>query len=75
MGRVAIEHSGQRIVVVTHGGMVGASFVALGDVPVAKAFAFTDEAKNMSITEWCHFNDGWRLVRYNDAGHLLSLGG
>jgi probable phosphoglycerate mutase len=74
LNRVSIEHPGQRVVVVAHGGVVDASFVALGDVPIGKAFAFTAETKNASITEWSHTEGGWRLVRFNDAGHLSQLG-
>ena len=68
--RIAHDHPGEQIVVITHGGIVGASFVALGDVPVGKSFAFTAETKNTSITEWRHSDGEWRLVRYNDAAHL-----
>jgi 2,3-bisphosphoglycerate-dependent phosphoglycerate mutase len=71
--RVALDHSGERVVVVTHGGIVGASFVALGDLPIGKAFAFTSETRNTSLTEWSHNREGWRLVRYNDHAHLSRL--
>jgi probable phosphoglycerate mutase len=60
--RVAHDHPNERVVVVTHGGIVGASFVALGDVPIGKSFAFTAETKNTSITEWRHSEGEWRLI-------------
>jgi len=68
--QVARDHPGEGVAVFTHGGVIGASFVALGDVPLAKAGAFTAEAKNTSITEWRHRGGEWRLVRYNDTAHL-----
>ena len=70
--RVADEHRGERVVVVCHGGIIGASFVALGDLPIGSGNALTHETVNTSLTEW-RFSDGeWRLVRYNDAAHLAS---
>jgi probable phosphoglycerate mutase len=69
--RVATDHPGERVVVVGHGGTIGASFVALGDLSIRQALALTRGAINSSITEWRHNEHGWRLVRYNDAAHLL----
>jgi probable phosphoglycerate mutase len=68
--RVPSEHPGQTVVVVGHGGTVGASFVALGNVPPRGATAFTHEAINTSITEWRFTGRDWRLARFNDAAHL-----
>jgi probable phosphoglycerate mutase len=71
--RVPGEHPGQTVVVVGHGGTVGASFVALGNTPMRGGTAFTHEAINTSITEWRHTSNSWRLVRFNDAAHLSEL--
>ncbi len=71
--RVAREHEGQRVVVVGHGGTVGASFVALGQLPIRSGEAPTHEAINTSITEWRRDGAEWRLVRFNDAAHLFDL--
>ena len=71
LNRLPLEHPGQQVVVLTHGGVVGASFVALGDIPVGKATAFIAETRNTSITEWRHSEGEWRLVRFNDAAHLV----
>jgi len=68
--RIADEHSNQRVVVVCHGGIIGASFIALGDQPIRNGNAFTHETTNASLTEWRHTGSEWRLVRYNDAAHL-----
>jgi broad specificity phosphatase PhoE len=70
--RVGTEHPDQRVVVVCHGGIIGASFVALGDVPIGSATALTHETANASITEWRLAGSNWRLVRYNDAAHLAG---
>ena len=73
--RVAREHSGQRVVVVGHGGTVGASFVALGDVPIRRATVFTHVTENTSITEWSCAEGEWQLLRFNDAAHIVSPAG
>lgn len=71
--RLAHDDAGKQVVVVTHGGLIGASFVAFADVPIQKAFNFTDEVRNTAITEWTHTGSEWRLVRYNDFAHLATL--
>ncbi len=67
--RVAVDHRGETVVVVCHGGIVGASFLALADLPVRMGVALVHEAVNTSLTEWRFTDDEWRLVRYNDAAH------
>ena len=69
--RVADEHSGERVVVVCHGGIIGASFIALADLPIGSGTALTHETVNTSLTEWRFTEGAWRLVRYNDAAHLV----
>ena len=71
--RVAHEHAGRRIVVVGHGGTIGASFVALGNLSIRDALNLTTETVNTSITEWSGNGGDWRLVRYNDAAHVRTL--
>jgi probable phosphoglycerate mutase len=73
--RVANDHPGARVVVVCHGGVIGASFVALGDVPIRQATTLTRETVNTSITEWRRTGTSWHLVRYNDAAHLAPASG
>jgi broad specificity phosphatase PhoE len=70
--RIAYEHPGQRVVVVCHGGIIGASFIALGDLPIQKGLALSHEITNTSLTEWRHTGTDWRLVRFNDAAHLAT---
>lgn len=71
--RIAHEHPGERVVVVCHGGIIGASFVALGDAPIGGATTLTHETVNTSMTEWRFTGSDWRLMRYNDAAHLATL--
>lgn len=71
--RIAREHEGQRVVVVGHGGIIGASFIALGDLPIRHGNALTHETVNTSLTEWRFTGSGWRLVRYNDAAHVAAV--
>jgi probable phosphoglycerate mutase len=70
---LAYQHAGERVVVVGHGGTVGASFVALGDAPIRTGIDMTHAAVNSSLTEWRYSHGAWRLVRFNDAGHLADL--
>jgi len=71
--RTAYDHHGRRVVVVGHGGTIGASFVALGGLGLRDSMALLHEAVNTSITEWRYTGEAWRLVRYNDASHLTAL--
>ncbi len=67
--RVAAAHADQRIVVVSHGGVIGQ---LLHRVTGARRFAFAG-ADNASISEVVV--DGERIIlrRYNDVAHLLPL--
>jgi probable phosphoglycerate mutase len=68
--RVAAEHPGERVVVVCHGGIIGASFVALGDLPIRSITRLAYEIVNTSLTEWRWTGSEWHLIRFNDAAHL-----
>jgi broad specificity phosphatase PhoE len=63
------RHAGGLVVVACHGGVVDASLLRfLAMDPQYRPARFVTE--NSSITEWTRRRDRWRLVRYNDAGHL-----
>ena len=68
--QVADDHASGLVVVVAHGGTVGASFIALGQRPIADGVLLTPDTRNASITERLLQNDTWRLARYNDTAHL-----
>jgi probable phosphoglycerate mutase len=73
LGRIAREHPGETVVVVGHGGTIGASFVSLGNLPIRAGNAPTHEVSNTSITQWRRNEGEWRLVRFNDAAHLHGV--
>lgn len=68
LDRLAREHQGETIVVACHGGVVGCSFEALAGIELNALVRYTE---NTAITEWLHSHNGWSLVRFNDAAHLL----
>jgi probable phosphoglycerate mutase len=66
IGRIADAHPDQRVVVVTHGGVIGGLLsLATGAHP----FAFVG-ASNASITHLVVTGDRWIVRRFNDTGHL-----
>lgn len=73
--RVLDDHPGEQVVVVCHGGIIGASFVALGDLSIGQAFSLSYEIVNTSLTQWRFTGSEWRLVRFNDAAHLAGARG
>jgi broad specificity phosphatase PhoE len=71
--RIAEDHPGERVVVVCHGGIIGASFIALANVSFRDVGPLIYESTNTSLTEWRHNGKEWHLVRFNDAAHLAAL--
>ena len=66
--RIAARHADQRVVVVAHGGVIGA---ALHMATNADQFAFVVSA-NASISHLVITPTGWILRRFNDTGHLAT---
>lgn len=66
IGRIAAAHRDQRVVVFTHGGVIG---VLVGLATGGRPFAFIG-ADNASITHLVVAEDRWILRRFNDTGHL-----
>lgn len=69
------RHPGERIVAVTHGGVIEASFaMAFGTGPTGSPGGFAPE--NTGLTIWRHQPGAehrtWTLVNFNDAGHLAG---
>ena len=67
------RHQDQRIVAVTHGGVINASFaLGFGTGPTAARVRINPE--NTSLNCWHHHagpeQPHWELVRFNDADHL-----
>lgn len=75
--RIARDHHGQTIVLVTHNGVMKASFAAFGRMPEEEANLI--QTANTGVTEWvCSTllnnprQDRWSLQRHNDTTHLCS---
>lgn len=74
LGGLAKEHEGRTVVVACHGGVVMASMSLFLGVPTDRKPLAEVWVDNTGITEWVRRDDGrWRLVRHNDAAHLLDL--
>jgi 2,3-bisphosphoglycerate-dependent phosphoglycerate mutase len=78
LDRIAREHEGKTVVVVTHGGFIDASFLVLFGVGTLMQPPFELYTHNTAITQWerHHHDDGtsrWRLVRYNDDLHVRDI--
>jgi broad specificity phosphatase PhoE len=69
--RLVAEHDGRTVVAVSHGGFIVASFLALLAVANDDRRARLDPT-HTSLTEWERDGGPWRLVRYNDAAHLVD---
>ena len=66
--RIATNHSDQRVLIVTHGGVIGTIMsLATGSRP----FAFLG-ADNASITHVVIAEDRWIVRRFNDTSHLTT---
>jgi probable phosphoglycerate mutase len=65
------SYAGRFVILVAHGGIIDASLITFLDLP-AHGTCVRFHAENSSITEWGHTGRKWRLVRYNDAAHLLD---
>jgi 2,3-bisphosphoglycerate-dependent phosphoglycerate mutase len=66
---LARRHAGATTVVVCHAGVIEASMLRF--LPVAPTrHRLKLRTAHASITQWDRSEDGWQLVRYNDAAHL-----
>jgi 2,3-bisphosphoglycerate-dependent phosphoglycerate mutase len=69
IGRIAQEHPGGRVVVISHGGVIGQVFaIATGSRP----FAFV-AADNASVSRLVVAGDQWLVRGFNDTSHLDGL--
>ncbi|HVW34552.1 MAG TPA: histidine phosphatase family protein [Acidimicrobiia bacterium] len=81
--QAADDYAGRTVVIVCHGGVIEASFAALGNLPLRRPFDVRVE--NTSLTSWTYIpsegdlgNPGhrlarWRLDFFNDSSHLAGL--
>lgn len=75
--RIAHDHSDRTIVVFTHGGVIGRSFVTFLGLP-QRSSLLGIRSLHTSITEWRQVTEldepTWQLSRYNDVAHLADTG-
>jgi probable phosphoglycerate mutase len=64
--RIIERHTGQRVVVVAHGGVIGQLMSLATGAP---AFAFIG-ADNASISQFVAMPEPWMVRRFNDTAHL-----
>lgn len=70
---LARRNEGANIVVACHGGVIIGSLICFLELPAQRPPAADVWVENTSLTEWHRRSDGrWRLVRFNDAAHLLE---
>lgn len=75
VSRAVGDHPGQTVVIVCHGGIIGASMARYLDLPAFGRLVHL-EIDNTSITEWlvpAAGPDRPALVRFNDSAHLAGL--
>jgi len=75
LAALAQRHRGERIVIATHAGVIESSILAFLHQPSAAAPMprLRLRTQHTSLTEWEYSDEGWRLLRYNDAAHLAAL--
>jgi probable phosphoglycerate mutase len=71
--RIAETYHGKQVLVFTHGGVVGRSFVTFMGLPGSAALVSV-RPRHTSLTEWALVEEfgapRWMLARYNDVTHL-----
>ena len=76
LDRIVREHAGETVVVVCHGGVIGAALSVFAELPLRQPFRL--HIHNTSLTEWVLEPDllgveRWTLSRFNDAAHLADV--
>jgi len=75
--RIILQHQGQTIVIVTHGGIIEASFLYLLELGPQMRGRAAFPVANTAITHWRQVTTAagrveWHLAAHNDHRHLLS---
>ena len=72
LNRIVQHHAGKTIVVLTHGGVIQASFEYFFGYGLATLQRASLSIKNTSITHWLlpETSSRWVLERFNDYAHL-----
>ncbi len=77
LDRIARDHAGKTVVVVTHGGLIDGSFLHFFGMNAHALPPARFHTSNTSLTHWERIpREGrlvWRLAYYNDASHARGL--
>ncbi len=75
--RIRETYAGQRVVLVTHGGVIRALFYRVLRLDLSRADWGHSRLEYTSITHWCHEQTDtsarWSLLCWNDAAHLYFI--
>ncbi|NUQ37188.1 MAG: histidine phosphatase family protein [Caldilineales bacterium] len=68
---IVAAHAGQRVAVITHGGVLYNFFRHILGIPAATPGHFG--VRNCTLNHFQHDETGWTLVTWGDGGHLEGL--
>ena len=68
LDEIARNHAGERILAVTHGGVLDAAYRHARGMPLSAARDFP--IYNASVNVLCHDHRGWRIESWGDVSHL-----
>ena len=68
LGRITEEHAGKRILVVTHGGVLGVIYRWLNELPIASAHKVA--IPNVAYNRVAFIDGAWKLEVWADSAHL-----
>ena len=68
---IAAEHAGQRVLVVTHGGVLGAIYRWLHHLPIASPHKI--DIPNVGYNRIALIGDEWQVEVWGDVSHLAKL--
>ena len=68
--RIAARYSGQRVIVVCHGGVINSILAVLSDNEIGTGKTVI---LNTSRTTLTRTGDGWTIGRVNDVAHLEAV--
>ena len=68
---IAAHHPGQRVLVVTHGGVLGAIYRWLHHLPIASPHKI--DIPNVGYNRIAHTDDEWQIEVWGDVSHLAHF--
>jgi probable phosphoglycerate mutase len=72
--RIARAHTGETVIIFTHGGVIDGAFNAFMRLPLERLPDVDFATAHTSLSSWSEraFADRWRLDFYNDHAHLID---